>query len=125
MSRDGAAVNSRSCAVNPPKVGARRVFGMRFAYANGVPEKKEKKLVQTLDTSRSIEYTWDMTSDQRRTKMISFARDIQVEETYLYDILYASECCGEYMTREEVEYSICPKCKEHCDVVVEEYFFPR
>lgn len=57
--------------------------------------------------------------------MISFAREIQIEETYLYDILYVSECCGEYMTREEVEYGICPKCKEHCDVVVEEYFFPR
>jgi hypothetical protein len=98
---------------------------MVFAYANGVPEKNKKKLVQTLDTSRYRGYTWCMTSDQRSSKMISFAREIQVEETYLYDILYVSECCGEHMTREEVEYGICPKCKEHCDVVVEEYFFPR
>jgi hypothetical protein len=57
--------------------------------------------------------------------MISFAREIQVEETFLYDILYASECCGEYMTREQVEHGICPACQEHCDVEIQEFFFPR
>lgn len=57
--------------------------------------------------------------------MISFAREIQVEETFLYDILYVSECCGEYMTREQVEHGICPACQEHCDVEIQEFFFPR
>jgi len=45
ISRDGAALKGRSCAVNPPRWGYGGFFGMVFAYANGVPEKKEKKLV--------------------------------------------------------------------------------
>lgn len=98
---------------------------MVFAYAKGVPEKKYFFVDFAPCVCRFTLYNGSMTSDQRRPKMISFSRDIQIEETYLYDILYASECCGEYMTREEVEYFICPKCKEDCNVAIEEYFFPR
>jgi hypothetical protein len=98
---------------------------MRFAYANGVPEKNIFFVDFTSCVCRFTLYNGSMTSDQRSSKMISFAREIQVEEKYLYDILYVSECCGEYMTREEVEHGICPKCQEHCDVEIQEYFFPR
>jgi len=35
--------------------------------------------------------------------------------------LYLSDCCGEYLADEHVEYEVCPRCKEHCEIVTEKY----
>ena len=35
--------------------------------------------------------------------------------------LYISDCCGEYLADDHVEYEVCPQCKEHCDVITEYY----
>jgi hypothetical protein len=35
-------------------------------------------------------------------------------------ILYLSDCCGEYLSDDHVQYEICPRCKEHCEVLTEE-----
>jgi hypothetical protein len=37
------------------------------------------------------------------------------------NILYLSDCCGSYMGDAHIEYEICPDCREHCEVVKEEY----
>ena len=37
------------------------------------------------------------------------------------ETLYISDCCGEYLASEHVEYEVCPRCKEHCEVITEEY----
>jgi len=37
------------------------------------------------------------------------------------ETLYLSDCCGEYLADEHVEYEVCPRCKEHCEVLTEDY----
>jgi len=34
-------------------------------------------------------------------------------------IFYSSDCCGEYIADEHVQYEVCPRCKEHCEIVTE------
>jgi hypothetical protein len=36
-------------------------------------------------------------------------------------ILYLSDCCGAYLSDEHICYEICPDCREHCEVLTEEY----
>jgi hypothetical protein len=40
---------------------------------------------------------------------------------YEVTILYLSDCCGAYMSDEHICYEVCPDCKDHCEVVIEEY----
>lgn len=39
----------------------------------------------------------------------------------MIEILYISDCCGAYLADCHVEYGICPDCREHCEVLTEEY----
>ena len=39
------------------------------------------------------------------------------------EILAYSECCGEQMTGEQVDYGICPCCGEHCEVTYDAWSF--
>ena len=43
------------------------------------------------------------------------------EKKMQIEILYISDCCGSYLSDEHVAYEICPDCKEHCEVIREEY----
>lgn len=49
---------------------------------------------------------------------------MQVEETFQVYMVYTSDCCGEYLTDGEAEYGICPRCREHCEVICEEVAIP-
>lgn len=40
---------------------------------------------------------------------------------YEVTILYLSDCCGAYMSDEHICYEVCPDCKDHCEVVIEDY----
>lgn len=53
--------------------------------------------------------------------MSKFDTSIQCEETFTTSVLYISECCGEYLDSEQAQYEVCPCCKEHCEVLFEEY----
>ena len=53
--------------------------------------------------------------------MSKFDMTIQCEETFKVHTLYISDCCGEYLDGEQAEFEICPRCKEHCEVLFEEY----
>ena len=35
-------------------------------------------------------------------------------------VIFSSDCCGCEMTFAQVDFGICPKCGEHCEVVSEE-----
>lgn len=39
----------------------------------------------------------------------------------MIEILYISDCCGEYLCDEHIAYEICPRCKEHCEIITEDY----
>ena len=36
------------------------------------------------------------------------------------ETVYASDCCGAYLSDAHVEHGICPECAEHCEVCKEE-----
>jgi hypothetical protein len=49
---------------------------------------------------------------------------MQVEERFQNHTIYTSDCCGEYLTDGEAEHELCPRCREHCEVVCEEVAIP-
>ena len=53
--------------------------------------------------------------------MLKFAANIQVEETIQTETVYLSDCCGVYMSENDIAHEICPDCWEHCIVNIEEY----
>jgi hypothetical protein len=50
---------------------------------------------------------------------------IESHENLYTEILSHSDCCGEQMTGEQVDYGICPCCGEHCSVVEQEWILEK
>lgn len=51
--------------------------------------------------------------------MIKFDTIVTIEETTTMMEVYTSDCCGEYMTIEEADHGLCPRCHEHCETITE------
>jgi hypothetical protein len=47
-----------------------------------------------------------------------------VEEICRMEIVVTSDCCGEYLNDLQTVHGICPRCLEHCEIVVEEIAVP-
>lgn len=43
-----------------------------------------------------------------------------IEEIMNLQFIITSDCCGEFLPDTYVDHSICPRCLEHCELVVEE-----
>jgi len=50
--------------------------------------------------------------------------EIAIEETFNVYLIHVSGCCGEYLTDGEAEHELCPRCREHCEVICEEVATP-
>lgn len=51
--------------------------------------------------------------------MNKFALEINIEEKFQAEQVVTSDCCGEYLNDEQTIYGLCPRCLEHCEIVVE------
>ena len=51
--------------------------------------------------------------------MNKFALEINIEEKFQNEQIVTSDCCGEYLNDEQTIYGLCPRCLEHCEIVVE------
>ena len=56
---------------------------------------------------------------QRNEAMSKFDANVQCEETYRFEIVHTSGCCGAYLTDGEAEHELCPECRDHCEVICE------
>lgn len=56
--------------------------------------------------------------------MTKFDTNVSVEEICKMEILVSSDCCGEYLNDFQTSHGICPRCLEHCDIVVEKFILP-
>jgi hypothetical protein len=61
-----------------------------------------------------------MTSKKKENEM-----RVESHENLYTETLSYSDCCGEYMSGEQVDYGICPFCGEHCDPVFEEWILEK
>ena len=43
----------------------------------------------------------------------------QIEETYVEVQVATSGCCNVFLDDTEVEYEVCPCCKDHCEVIID------
>ena len=94
-------------------------FGMRFAT-----QKKSKKNICTpVDRLKKICSNVDMTN--RKQFLKGNEMRIESHENLYTEILSHSDCCGEQMTGEQVDYGICPCCGEHCEAIFQEWILEK
>ena len=43
----------------------------------------------------------------------------QIEETYTEVQVATSGCCNVFLNDIEIQYEVCPCCKDHCEVVLD------
>ena len=51
--------------------------------------------------------------------MSKFDTNVQCEEQYTEVQVAVSGCCNVFLDDMEVQYEVCPCCKDHCEVIID------
>lgn len=96
-------------------------FGMIFALANAVPNgvKKRKSFVKiSLHKKTSVQYC-GLKNGRYNVDIREKERERKGKLKMKNEVYVASDCCFAPMTMETAQCGICPRCQEHCEVVIE------